>query len=563
MTDREPDATTTRGRARDHKRGPFGAVMLGTVSGAVYSNLRVGAARVDVTPKPGWSLAGFSIGGPIATRVKDGEELHATAIYACDEAGSELVFCAMDLFSGTRALWDLVAREALIPRERILLLGSHTHTGPGQMFGSMYDLIAQDGSYYRSSLAERTAARVAAAIRAAKQSAEAGRLGIHVGDVWGLGSNQSLPAFRASASSRTWHEPGHPGHGAPDHLSPVERATDPRLWAISAWVSGQLRGLIGVFGVHSTALGEHGIDYYSPDWPGPAARKARARAIARGLADRRLVVGICASCAGDVGPLPLQATESQRPSRQGPDLQRFIGEAVGKSLFDVARAAADAPATPGEFAVAHELWELDPTGCPERLAPWALGTPAMGGSEDGRSFLSGLPWARESYQSHDFEPASPQFPKAAIWPRLASALHPPDRWPLHVVRIGRHTLLSVPGEPTLLAGWQLARTVGERLERNTAADLRAHFLVLGYANEYAGYFTTTPEFEQQQYEGASTLFGKYQVDLLAERLAELAQHPTVPTDTEPEPLFLHENMFCFWGFWHWRVVRWLLSRFRD
>jgi hypothetical protein len=44
---------------------------------------------------------------------------------------------------------------------------------------------------------------------------------------------------------------------------------------------------------------------------------------------------------------------------------------------------------------------------------------------------------------------------------------------------------------------------------------------VGYANEYIHYFTTPEEYEQQHYEGGSTLFGKYSSNVLRDALVDL------------------------------------------
>jgi hypothetical protein len=59
-------------------------------------------------------------------------------------------------------------------------------------------------------------------------------------------------------------------------------------------------------------------------------------------------------------------------------------------------------------------------------------------------------------------------------------------------------------------------------------------VIAGYANEFLHYFTTPEEYDQQHYEGGSTLYGKYSSNLLRDALADLARRLTAG-EPAPEP----------------------------
>jgi neutral ceramidase len=84
----------------------------------------------------------------------------------------------------------------------------------------------------------------------------------------------------------------------------------------------------------------------------------------------------------------------------------------------------------------------------------------------------------------------------------------PSRWPVQLLTLGPHAIATVPGEPTVALGHRLRAAEG------------AH--VLGYAGEYAGYFTTPEEYDVQGYEGASVLWGRRSGEVLVETLRALA-----------------------------------------
>jgi neutral ceramidase len=98
-----------------------------------------------------------------------------------------------------------------------------------------------------------------------------------------------------------------------------------------------------------------------------------------------------------------------------------------------------------------------------------------------------------------------QKPKAIL---LATGLgRPPAQeqvLPLGLVRIGPLVLAVGPAEFTTMAGRRIRAALGKEL------DLDPRYIVIaGYANDYANYVTTREEYESQQYEGGSTLFGPW------------------------------------------------------
>lgn len=107
-----------------------------------------------------------------------------------------------------------------------------------------------------------------------------------------------------------------------------------------------------------------------------------------------------------------------------------------------------------------------------------------------------------------------------------------ERVPVMLVRIGGLYLIGIPGEVTVCAGLRLRRTVAGIV----GADLD-DVLVAGYSNSYFHYVTTPEEYDAQQYEGGSTLFGRWQLPALQQTASELAVSLRDGTDLPlgPEP----------------------------
>ncbi|NUO47601.1 MAG: hypothetical protein HOV80_01960 [Polyangiaceae bacterium] len=81
----------------------------------------------------------------------------------------------------------------------------------------------------------------------------------------------------------------------------------------------------------------------------------------------------------------------------------------------------------------------------------------------------------------------------------------PHHLPFQILRIGKVALGFVPFEPTTVAGRRIRAVVGSELRAQGVEQA----VVVGYSNAYASYLTTPEEYDEQGYEGAMTLFGKW------------------------------------------------------
>jgi neutral ceramidase len=159
---------------------------------------------------------------------------------------------------------------------------------------------------------------------------------------------------------------------------------------------------------------------------------------------------------------------------------------------------------------------------------WADG-PAFPGFREGRN-----PWFdwpskiayRISERLHDS-----QAPKGIMLPGgLLNRFLPvvAQRVPVQLLRIGPLYLIGIPGEVTITAGLRLRRTVAD-IVGAPVSDV----LVAGYSNGYIHYVTTPEEYEAQQYEGASTLFGRWELPALQQTAAALATAMAAGVPGEP------------------------------
>ncbi len=484
----------------------------------------VGAHRVDITPHGKHAMAGYSwagqVGRPAAASRPEHDRLWARALYLEDsETGEAALFCFVDLMSASLRLLQEV-RKRLDETDpdlgrSLILSGTHTHTAPGQFYGNrFYDLLAQKSlSGFDASWTSFAAERIAEACIEARRRARPGSLTVHQTMLWGQSRNRSHEAYLENPS-----DPEEPR--APFDLPSDYQAIDPRLTVLEARAAGKLVGIFSWFGCHATALGPMWKTFHR-DWPGMAVAS-----VEHTVGDEDCVVAMGAGAGGDVTPMdPKNADRAQ-----GLALARRVGEAVGKAVVAVVGLVRDDEETgPLPLTLRSGLYEVRPTAGTPR---WAIGVPALGGAEDGGPFFRSWKWI-SGFFSEGFQGGyGDQAPKAPALGSVQAALRgwvdlaPCHPW--HRLRLGDHVICTVPGEPTVCAARQIRRAARERLGVTSVS-------VLGYTGDYAGYFTTTPEYRAQHYEGASTLYGPYALDRYVEQMLG-AERPAPDLGEGPRPI---------------------------
>ena len=109
--------------------------------------------------------------------------------------------------------------------------------------------------------------------------------------------------------------------------------------------------------------------------------------------------------------------------------------------------------------------------------------------------------------------------------------HVPHAVPLTAFRLGSRIVVTFPGEATA--------EVGRRTRAAVMTAVAGHgvtpVVLSGLANEYLQYIATPEEYDQQHYEGASTIFGRLEGPFFTQELAGLARR-LVRWQPEPTPL---------------------------
>jgi hypothetical protein len=164
----------------------------------------VGAAKVDITPMPGYPMGGYAVAGQISRGAW--MRLKARAFCFEDAHGRSLAMVSADLWAMPAGLADrvadLVATEhgiGRLAREQILLAATHTHNGPGNFSSSkLYNQMASPEGGFDRELFDFLAHRMASAIAEAWHHRVPATLEYSETPVVGLARNRSMEPFLAN-----------------------------------------------------------------------------------------------------------------------------------------------------------------------------------------------------------------------------------------------------------------------------------------------------------------------------------------------------------------------------
>jgi neutral ceramidase len=90
--------------------------------------------------------------------------------------------------------------------------------------------------------------------------------------------------------------------------------------------------------------------------------------------------------------------------------------------------------------------------------------------------------------------------------------------PLQIAMIGSCAIAALPSEFSTVAGYRLKDKI-----KSALGSAASHVALAGYSNDYAFYVTTPEEYDVQNYEGASTLYGPHTLAAFLQETAKLAQ----------------------------------------
>lgn len=398
----------------------------------------------------------------------------------------------------------LRARFGDVYHEGNVLIGaSHTHVAPGGTSGHLMVDLTTLG--FRPVTFEATVAGIVLAIERADADMAPSHIALTRGTVADAGVNRSKGAFDRN----------------PDADKAVfPDGVDRDSVTLHVIRDGAAIGLINWYGIHPTTFGpEHKI--ISGDNKGYAAWLAEHKAGVDHTdpGSAPYVAAFAMSTPGDVSPNHGLAPNSGPVEGNEYESARVLGR---RQLDGVTGRAVSLP---GGGIDARHTWvnmrevKVDgrwtPDGQPGSTGPAILGSAfAASSQEDGggepllgfnEGSRGGTPWVRQVNQvavpasASAIHRAKENLLPVGYIPGLVQQTHV-----FHLHRIGGIVIASLAFEPTVVAGLRMRRAIAEAL----GVDIET-VIVQGYVSGYGHYITTPEEYEQQDYEGGATIFGRH------------------------------------------------------
>ncbi|WP_328454797.1 neutral/alkaline ceramidase [Amycolatopsis sp. NBC_00438] len=495
---------------------PFAAAVVRPAA-AAETALRVGVGIGDVTgPAAENGMMGYSM----PQQQTAGIHLRTRArAYIVDDGTRRIVFVTAELGALFQSVHQGVLRELArkygntYTERNVLLNATHTHSAcGGDSHYAAYDLSILG---FQQQTYDAVVAGIVEAVGHAHDNLKPGELSLGRTELTEASANRSRVAFELNPDK---------GH--------FPLSIDPAVTVLRFRQSGKDVGAITWFATHGTSM-SNGNHLISSDNKGYAAYTwEHDHAGVRYLdGPPGFVAAFAQTNSGDMTPnLNLQPGT---PETEFQNTQR-----IGELQFQAAKRAFDAANESVTGGVDHRMTYVDmsavdvdpkftPDGRPHRTCTAAIGVSMLAGStEDG----PGLPlpegvknpfidWLGGIDAPIPQALADAQAPKVVAVPFGAMKPYPwaPEVLPLQIVRIGPLHLVAGPAEYTIVAGLRIRQTVAAEL----GVPLE-NVLMQGYSNAYSQYVTTPEEYDSQQYEGASTLFGRYTLPAYQQEFGKLA-----------------------------------------
>lgn len=473
------------------------------------NTMQIGRGVADITGEP-WGAGMMGYGMPRQwTRGILSRQFARAFVF--DDGVERIVYVVADIgmfFQATveSILLALSRRfNGLYTARNVVLTATHTHCGPGGHGHHTLYNITTKGFHARTF--DRIVDGVVDAVSLAHDDLAPATAILNRGELNNASANRSQAAFDLNPAEDREHFPG--SVDAMTTLLRVER-------------EGELVGAINWFAVHNTSMTNRN-KLISSDNKGVAAMLWENEGAEPRTRAAQLVTAFAQTNAGDMSP-----NLDLRPGKGPTDDDRQNTLIIGTRQYEAAKIlAVEGGETLAPLLQARMAYVS--------LARRATADGSTGRAVLGASFAAGKLTDGPGSPLFDEGKNNPLFERLSSWiyrryPDTAARHAPKDlalpvgplHWiaethPIQLVRIGSLYLICLPIEVTIVSALRLRRAISDIL----ATDLD-HVLVQGYANGYGHYVTTPEEYEFQNYEAGSTVFGRHELAALIDAVGGLA-----------------------------------------
>ncbi len=381
-----------------------------------------------------------------------------------------------------RSVSERIESAVGIPRDRIYISATHTHTSPLVYETAMFESDPQKTEYYRERLIEKTVEAASLAV----QDMSSARMG------YAVGTAPDRVAYIRRYRMKDGSTMTCPPIDDPNIEEPIGEL-DRRVNVIRFTREGKPDVVILNFGLHADTIGG---ELVSADWPGWTRKTV---SLALDGAECMFFPG----AEGDVGstnvhpsPSDMNDTEiSFDNEMKSPGMARFVGRALAGVILQVYDKV--------EFSDVNSI----------SFAKRKISVPSN------RPAPEDLPRAKEYKRLHD-EGRDDLIPYTAMElttvvaeaVRMCELENGPDSFTIELtgVRIGNIAFVGIPGEPFT--------DIGVRIKAQEGYDM---ILPTALTNGDAGYFPVSSAFDEGGYEARSSRYTKGIDDLIVKGAEEL------------------------------------------
>ncbi|MCP4219319.1 MAG: alkaline ceramidase [bacterium] len=479
-----------------------------------------GASQVDITPPPGMPMGGHSLLSCSGRGVRN--KLRARVIYIKPANGRPIALIQADLLFGSRIVRhkvaELTASATDIEAAGLLFAGSHTHSAPGNIFGSnFYNAFASNKKGFSKRYFRFLSRRIASAVIQAYDNRKPAKIAMGSVEVPDATVNRSFRAYLKNKDNTN--------RSSIDKYS----AINPMLHMIRIDCRGETGrynpvAVFSMFSIHANTNPKELGRLYNGD-----VTTYIQRCLEKSIKDKY-----------QLPEAPIHAVVNLTHGDNNP----FYGKGIKETFMDFKRVGCGIAAKAmGCFEklddkltdrvdIGYISKELDlftensVDGITIAKKP-RLGIAALGGARGrGRSSIlsytpfygPGLPLLIFNKGEHGRKPIF-------LWP-FQSLIFPKKNFPhfcfLQVIRINDMVLMAVPWEVTYRMGERISHYAAEKGKEAGLAGID-DYLVVSCANGAMSYVNTIEEYSLQYYEGGMNLYGPNSGDFLKTHLGYMVK----------------------------------------
>lgn len=458
---------------------------------------------------------------------------------------------------------------SLYTDENVMIAATHTHSGPGgYCWYPMYGMNSFGFNYQNFDIIVNG---IVKSIEIAHNNLSKGNIFIGSGEILNASYNRSPTAYYSNPS---------------EELKNYEYNFDPEVLQLRFQVENNTEiGIINWFAVHGTSMKGNNT-LISGDNKGYAAYLMEKVMNNNNLGSReKFVAAFAQTNEGDISPNTkgafcedgsqcdektsscngwTQGCNSIGPGNDPFESTEIIGKMQFEKALDIFHNSKEI--VKGEIKYSHawvniEELEIPPefTGLNKTIKTCigALGDSMAAGTVDGPgdfNFVqgttstsplnSGWHWLTETvFGKIPEEQKQCHYPKPILF--YTGRIGIPSKWtqgvvPVQLFKLGDIWIAGVPAEFTTMAGRRLKNRIKNSLISLNALNENTKIIISGLSNSYTHYVTTKEEYDNQRYEGASTLYGPYTLSayemLFSQMVHHIIKNDPLPKSSKPEDL---------------------------